>query len=136
MGEGVLVVVLMVLVVVLVVLRVVLGLVEAVAKPRLLPVLRKPPTGPPKPPPAPAGGSIGVVVLVVLGVVLRQCSEQMFGTDSVRNSVPSQLRKHVKSGLIVCGFRFAHFFCLFVGFFVLLGLFWLQVCANRPKCVQ
>ena len=32
------------------------------------------------------------VVLVVLGVVLRQCSEQMFGTDSVRNSVPSQLR--------------------------------------------
>ena len=33
------------------------------------------------------------VVLVVLGVVLRQCSEQMFGTDSVRNSVPSQLRR-------------------------------------------
>ena len=39
------------------------------------------------------------VVLVVLGVVLvvlhgaqRQCSEQMFGTDSVRNNVPSQLR--------------------------------------------
>ena len=39
------------------------------------------------------------VILVVLGVVLvvlhgaqRQCSEQMFGTDSVRNSVPSQLR--------------------------------------------
>ena len=38
------------------------------------------------------------VVLVVLGVVLvvlhgaqRQCSEQMFGTDSVRNNVPSQL---------------------------------------------
>ena len=36
------------------------------------------------------------VVLVVLGVVLvvlhgaqRQCSEQMFGTDSVRNNVPS-----------------------------------------------
>ena len=28
---------------------------------------------------------------MVLGVVLRQCSEQMFGTDSVRNSVPSQL---------------------------------------------
>ena len=39
------------------------------------------------------------VVLVVLGVVLvvlhgaqRQCSEQMFGTDSVRNNAPSQLR--------------------------------------------
>ena len=31
------------------------------------------------------------VILVVLGVVLRQCSEQMFGTDSVRNDVPSQL---------------------------------------------
>ena len=38
------------------------------------------------------------VILVVLGVVLvvlhgaqRQCSEQMFGTDSVRNNVPSQL---------------------------------------------
>ena len=31
------------------------------------------------------------VVLVVLGVVLRQCPEQMFGTDSVRNNVPSQL---------------------------------------------
>ena len=31
------------------------------------------------------------MVLMVLGVVLRQCSEQMFGTDSVRNSVPSQL---------------------------------------------
>ena len=30
------------------------------------------------------------VVLVVLGLVLRQCSEQMFGTDSVRNNVPSQ----------------------------------------------
>ena len=33
------------------------------------------------------------VVLVVLGVVLRQCSEQMFGTDSVRNNVPSQLSR-------------------------------------------
>ena len=32
------------------------------------------------------------MVLMVLGVVLSQCSEQMFGTDSVRNSVPSQLR--------------------------------------------
>ena len=39
------------------------------------------------------------VVLVALGVVLvvlhgaqRQCLEQMFGADSVRNSVPSQLR--------------------------------------------
>ena len=32
------------------------------------------------------------VILVVLGVVLRQCSEQMFGTDSARNNVPSQLR--------------------------------------------
>ena len=38
------------------------------------------------------------VILVVLGVVLvvlhgaqRQCSEQMFGTDCVRNNVPSQL---------------------------------------------
>ena len=38
------------------------------------------------------------VILVVLGVVLvvlhgaqRQCSEQMFGTDSVRNNVPCQL---------------------------------------------
>ena len=31
------------------------------------------------------------VALVILGVVLRQCPEQMFGTDSVRNSVPSQL---------------------------------------------
>ena len=30
------------------------------------------------------------VILVVLGTVLRQCSEQMFGTDSVRNNVPSQ----------------------------------------------
>ena len=30
------------------------------------------------------------VILVVLGVVLRQFSEQMFGTDSVRNNVPSQ----------------------------------------------
>ena len=53
---------------------------------------------PPKGGCAPLGGLlIGVllmvleVVLVVLGVVLRQCSEQMFGTDSVRNSVPSQL---------------------------------------------
>ena len=41
-------------------------------------------------------GVLGMV-LVVLGVVLvvlhgaqRQCSEQMFGTDSVRNNVPSQ----------------------------------------------
>ena len=40
-----------------------------------------------------------VVVLVALGVVLvvlhgaqTQCSEQVFGTDSVRNNVPSQLR--------------------------------------------
>ena len=40
------------------------------------------------------------VILVVLGVVLailhgaqRQCSEQMFGTDSARNNVPSQLRR-------------------------------------------
>ena len=32
------------------------------------------------------------VILVVLGVVLRQCSEQMFGTDSGRNTVPSQHR--------------------------------------------
>ena len=39
------------------------------------------------------------VILAVLRVVLgvlhgaqRQCSEQMFGTDSVRNNVPSQLR--------------------------------------------
>ncbi len=31
------------------------------------------------------------VVLVVLGVVPRKCSEQMFGTGSVRNNVPSQL---------------------------------------------
>ena len=30
------------------------------------------------------------VVLVVLGAVPRQCSEQMFGTDSARNKVPSQ----------------------------------------------
>ena len=31
------------------------------------------------------------VVLVVLHGAQRQCSEQMFGTDSVRNNVPSQL---------------------------------------------
>ena len=31
------------------------------------------------------------LVLVVLHGAQRQCSEQMFGTDSVRNSVPNQL---------------------------------------------
>ena len=41
------------------------------------------------------------VVLVVLGVVLRQCSEQMFGTDSVRNSVPSQLREQVSKPVVI-----------------------------------
>ena len=35
-------------------------------------------------------GVVLVVVLVVLHGAQRQCSEQMFGTDSVRNNVPSQ----------------------------------------------
>ena len=42
---------------------------------------------------------VGLVVLGVVLVVLhgaqRQCSEQMFGTDSVRNNVPSQLSLEV-----------------------------------------
>ena len=45
------------------------------------------------------------VILVVLGVVLvvlhgaqRQRSEQMLGTDGVRNNVPSQLRRVVVQG--------------------------------------
>ena len=51
-------------------------------------------------------GVVLEVILVVLGVVLvvlhwaqRQCSEQMFGTESVRNNVPSQhsLRKPYES---------------------------------------
>ena len=42
------------------------------------------------------------VILVVLGVVLRQCSEQMFGTDSARNSVPSQLSRGDRSFRSVC----------------------------------
>ena len=35
--------------------------------------------------------ALGMVVVVLHGAQ-RQCSEQMFGTDSVRNNVPSQLR--------------------------------------------